>query len=84
MGQILIRKIDDAALERLQTLAKERGMPLEAFARNAIEQAAQRRTDQETRDWLKRLDELRKMSPPSDVDSVSILRALRDSDDSDA
>ena len=84
MGQILIRKIDDGALERLQILAKERGMPLEAYARAAIEEVAKRPTPEETRIWLERLDELRKMSPPSDVDSVSILRALRDSDDTDA
>jgi predicted transcriptional regulator len=83
MGQILIRKIDDAALERLQKLARERGMPLEALARNALEEAAQRQTEQETRDWLKRLEELRAMTPIKGVDSVPLIRKLRDGDDTD-
>lgn len=83
MGQILIRKIDDGALERLQILAKERGMPLEALARKAIEQAALRQTEQESRDWLKRLEELRAMTPVRGVDSVPLIRKLREDDDTD-
>lgn len=83
MGQILVRKIDDAALERLQILAKERGMPLEALARSAIEQAAQRRTAAETREWLKKLDEIRDMTLVKGLDSVPLIRKLREGDETD-
>lgn len=83
MGQILVRKIDDAALERLRLLARERKMPVEALAREALEEAANRRTVDEVRDGLRRLEELRRMSPPSNVDSVKLIRALREGDDSD-
>ena len=46
MGQILVRKIDDAALDRLRQLAKDRKMSLEALARQALEREAERRTSQ--------------------------------------
>ncbi|MCA3630835.1 MAG: ribbon-helix-helix protein, CopG family [Methylobacterium sp.] len=83
MGQILVRKIDDALLERLKLLAKDRNMPVEALARAALEEAAQRRTSEETRDWLERMERLRAMTPASTVDSVTILRAMRDNNDTD-
>jgi Ribonuclease G/E len=84
MGQILVRKIDDAVLERLKILAKDRDMPVEALARAAIEETARRRTNQEMREGLQRLHELWKSSPKSTVDSVPIIRSLRDGDDDDA
>lgn len=83
MGQILVRKIDDAVLERLKVLAKERNMPVEALVRTTLEEAAQRRTREELREGLRRLDELRAMTPVKGVDSVPIIRKLRDGDDSD-
>lgn len=83
MGQILVRKIDDAVLERLKILAKDRDMPVEALARAAIEEAAKRQTTSEQRAWLVRLDELRALTPVKDVDSVPIIRKLRDGDDTD-
>lgn len=83
MGQILVRKIDDAVLERLKVLAKERNMPVEALVRSTLEEAANRQTATEMRAWLKRLDELRAMTPVKGVDSVPIIRKLRDGDDSD-
>lgn len=78
MGQILVRKIDDAVLERLKLLAKERNMPVEALARNALEEIANRRTDAETRQWLANMERIRRMSPPSNEDSVPLLRKLRE------
>jgi len=83
VGQILVRKIDDAVLERLKLLAKERNMPVETLARSALEEAAQRQTNEELRDWVKRIAELRAMTPVKGVDSVPLIRKLRDSDDSD-
>ncbi|MCA3655204.1 MAG: hypothetical protein IOB85_01270 [Methylobacterium sp.] len=83
MGQILVRKIDDTVLERLKVLAKERNMPVEALARLALEEKAQRQTADEMRAWLNRLGELRAMTPVKGIDSVPIIRELRDNDDSD-
>lgn len=83
MGQILIRKIDDGALERLHILARERGMPLETFARNAIEEIAQRRTGEEMKDWLDKLEKLRATTPVQGVDSVPLIRRMREDNDTD-
>lgn len=83
MGQILIRKIDDGALERLHILARERGMPLETFARNAIEEIAQRRTGDEMKDWLDKLEKLRATTPVQGVDSVPLIRRMREDNDTD-
>jgi predicted transcriptional regulator len=83
MGQILVRKIDDAILERLKLLAKERNVPVEALARSALEEAAQRKTNEEMRGWLDRLAELRAMTPKKGLDSVPLIRKLREGDDSD-
>ena len=83
MGQILVRKIDDAVLERLKLLANDRNMPVEALARVALEEVAKRRTEKEMRSWLSRLDELRAMTPVKGIDSVPIIRELREHDDSD-
>jgi plasmid stability protein len=41
MGQILIRQLDDAAIERLKARARARNMSLEALAREAIHKAAE-------------------------------------------
>ena len=40
MGQILIRQLDDAAIERLKVRARERKTSVEALAREAIYRAA--------------------------------------------
>lgn len=84
MGQILVRKIDDAVLERLKVLAKDQNMPVEALARSALEEKARRQTNEEIREGLKRLEELWRRSPSNSADSVPTLRALRDGDDVDA
>lgn len=41
MGQILVRQLDDAAIERLKRRARERNMSVEALAREAIHKAAE-------------------------------------------
>jgi predicted transcriptional regulator len=83
MAQILVRKIDDHAMERLRQLADERKMPLEALARQAIEREAERRTAKEFREALIEIEELRKLSPPSDEDSTVMIRKLREDGPSD-
>ncbi|KAF0230802.1 MAG: hypothetical protein FD175_1249 [Beijerinckiaceae bacterium] len=83
MGQIVVRKIDDGLLDRLRMVAKDRNLPLEAFARNVLEEAAQRRTAAETREWLKKLDEVRDMTLVKGLDSVPLIRKLREGDETD-
>ncbi len=83
MGQILVRKIDDHAIERLRQLADERKMSLEALARQAIERESERTTAKEFREALMEIEQLRKLSPPSDEDSTAIIRKLRDDGPSD-
>lgn len=83
MGQILVRKIDDAALDRLRQLAEDRKMSLEALARQALEREARERTSDEIRRWLADLEDVRKHFPKSNEDSTVLLRALRDGDESD-
>jgi plasmid stability protein len=41
MGQIIVRQLDDAAIERLRRRARERNTSVEALAREAIHQAAE-------------------------------------------
>jgi antitoxin FitA len=41
MGQMLVRQLDDAAIERLKRRARERGTSAEALAREAIHKAAE-------------------------------------------
>lgn len=81
MGQILIRKIDDEALERLRILAHDRNLSLEALAREAIESAARQKTQQELRSMHADLKKLRSKIPPSPHNSTDILRTLRDGDE---
>jgi plasmid stability protein len=41
MGQMLVRQLDDAAIQRLKVRARERGVSAEALAREAIHKAAE-------------------------------------------
>jgi len=41
MGQILVRQLDDAAIERLKRRAREKNISVEALAREAIHKAAE-------------------------------------------
>jgi predicted transcriptional regulator len=81
MGQILVRKMDDVALERLRRLAEERNLSLEALAREALEDAARQKTHDELRQMLTELEAFRQSLPKSDHDSTTTLRALRNDDE---
>lgn len=83
MGQILVRKIDDAAIERLKKLAEDRKISVEALAREALEREAQMRTESELRSLLTEFENFSKSFPKSDIDSSVYLRSLRDGDEID-
>jgi plasmid stability protein len=75
MGQILVRQINDEALAGFRDRARREGMSAEAFARKLIETEARRMTREEA---LKRMDELRAMTPKSNALSIELLHAIRD------
>jgi plasmid stability protein len=78
MGQMVVRKIDDEALARFKARAKHEGVSAEALLRRMIEAEPRRMSREEA---LKRMDELRAMTPKSTVSSVELLRAMRDGND---
>ena len=78
MGQMVVRKIDDEALARFKARAMSEGVSAEALLRRMIETVPPRMTREQA---LKRADELRAMTPRSDISSVDLIRALRDGDD---
>jgi len=83
MAQILVRKIDDRAMERSKLIARYRKKSVSALVREAIEREAQRRTKAEMRDLLGDFENFNRSLPKSDLDSTAILRALRDGDETD-
>jgi len=83
MAQILVRKIDDDAMERLKMIARDRKTSVEGLVREAIEREAERRTAKEFRDALIEIEKLRKLSPPSNEDSTVMIRKLREDGPSD-
>ena len=83
MGQILVRKIDDGALERLKRLAADRKTSVEALARQAIEREAEQRTVGELRDLRSEFEKFSRSLPNEGVDSAVLLRALRDGNETD-
>ena len=46
MAQILVRQLDDAAIERLKVRAREKNTSVEALAREAIHRAAELNVDE--------------------------------------
>jgi plasmid stability protein len=75
MGQILVRNVDDAAIERLKKKAKKEGRSLESEVRIIIEQAA--KLDMEAAREL--VDRLRKsLKGRKFDDSAALIREDRD------
>ena len=83
MAQILVRKIDDSAMERLRAIAQDRKTSVEGLAREAIEHVAQQKTVNELRDLRSEFEDFRKLLPKAGPDSTIVLRALRDGDETD-
>jgi plasmid stability protein len=78
MGQMLVRNLDDAVIERLKRKALERGTSLEQVAREALAAAA---VDTDRQAWVARMDALRAEAPPSDTSSVELIREMREERD---
>jgi plasmid stability protein len=78
MGQMLVRNLDDAVIERLKRKALERGTSLEQVAREALAAAA---VDTDRQAWVARMDALRAESPPSDISAVELIREMREARD---
>jgi plasmid stability protein len=77
MGQVLIRNIDDAIIERLKAHATARRQSLEQTLRDILAEAAGRLTRSER---VARADRIRAMTPRRLEDSsTALIRADRDS-----
>ncbi|MGX9966206.1 FitA-like ribbon-helix-helix domain-containing protein [Roseomonas sp. F4] len=76
MGQILIRNLDEAVIERLKGKALERGTSLEHLARETLTEASNA-SDREA--WIARSRALRAQTTPDpDWDSTAEIRRARD------
>jgi antitoxin FitA len=78
MGQVLVRNLDDAVIERLKSKAAARGTSLEQVAREALAAAAQL---DDRKAWADRLDALRAQTTFDPTwDAVAVIRSYRDYD----
>ncbi|MCB4820874.1 FitA-like ribbon-helix-helix domain-containing protein [Roseicella aerolata] len=80
MGQMLVRNLDDAVIERLKRLALERGTSLEQVAREALTAAAAS-AGFDRAAWAARAAAMRARCLPSDVSSVDLIREMREERD---
>jgi plasmid stability protein len=74
MGQIVIDDIDATLIERLAEQAAARQTSVATVAREILLAAL----DPKRVKLLERMDAIRAMSPSSDIDSTSLIRADRD------
>lgn len=77
MGQIIVRNLDDAVIERLKARAVAANTSLEQTVRDILS-AAVKPSREEL--WAE-LDRLRALSPPSTLDSTALIREDRDNDE---
>ena len=82
MAELLIRDLDDTALQRLQVRAKAARQSPEQAAREILAKAlgAEPAVTDKAAAWAE-IDRLRAMSKPSAVDSITLIRDFRDGDD---
>ena len=81
MGQILVRQLDDATIEKLKTLARERKTSVEALARDAITGIAGRPTVAEKMEIVRQLQawsERTKVPGVKQTPGVELIREDRD------
>ena len=79
MGQMLVRNLDDAVIEKLKRKALEQGTSLEQLARDALTAAATATFDRAA--WVARADAMRAQAPGGDgIAMVDLIRELRDND----
>lgn len=81
MGQMLIRQLDDAAIERLKRRAKQERTSVEALARNAVHRAAAQLTVEEKLEVVRRMRETTgraMMAGVPQTPSIDLIREDRD------
>jgi antitoxin FitA len=82
MGQILVRQLDDATIERLKVRARERKTSVEALAREALTEAAKLTVEEKMalvrkmQDWGRRATNAAVPQTPS----LQLIREDRDRD----
>ncbi|MBZ0228213.1 MAG: hypothetical protein K8F58_07140 [Bauldia sp.] len=76
MGQIIVRNLDDAVIERLKATAREKGQSLEQTIRDALTEL----TRPSRAEAVAEAQRIRSMSPPSSLDSTTLIREDRDND----
>lgn len=82
MGQMLVRQLDDAAIQRLKLRARERGTSAEALAREAIHKAAELSVEEKlalvrrSQEWSRRA----RIPGTSQTMGVDLIREDRDHD----
>ena len=80
MGQILVRQLDDAAIERLKIRARERKTSVEALAREAIHKAAELSVE-EKRAIVRRMQESGERAKVPGVEQTPGWRLVREDRD---
>jgi len=77
MGQILVRNLDDAVIEKLKARARRDNTSLEQTVRDLLTEATRPSRD----DVLEQARRIREMGSMSPVNSVDLIRADRDNDE---
>lgn len=82
MGQMLVRQLDDAAVERLKIRARERKISVEALAREAIHKAAELNVEEKlalvrrSHEWSRRA----RVAGTKQTPGLDLIREDRDRD----
>lgn len=82
MGQLLVRQLDDATIERLKARARERKTSVEALAREALTDAA-RLTVEEKIALVQRMQDWGRRAMNPDVSQTPSLELIREDRDRD-
>ena len=77
MGQILVRNLDDAVIEKLKARARRENTSLEQTVRNLLTEATRPSRD----DAIEQARRIREMASMSSVNSVDLIRPDRDNDE---
>lgn len=77
MGQVIVRNLDDAVIERLKQSARARDQSLEQRLRDILTEAAKPSRAQ----LLAEMDRIRAMSNYTELDATDLIREDRDNDE---
>jgi len=75
MALVQVRDVPDETVARLKAQAKQRGLTMAAYIRNELEKLAERPTNEEIFERIKRE---RPTIPTTSEETVAIIRALRE------